>query len=201
MYPAPPRGGWEVPARTALCSEWLCRGATISDPLKACLSVAYLQKKNKNKLTKRTKPPKQHSHHHKSTHDDTPRITGFEILKLPRLSARDERHLHRQLPSPGTAWSPRGSNIRWRGSSDVRSGTLKVNVLNSRCPRNNKTAYLCSPPSSAQRCPRESHWANWWSWEGKRVHWVQVPRCWQHEVQGSLCEERPGLAPARHGQF
>lgn len=43
--------GREVPASKALCSEWwLCRGTTISDPIKASLFLlAYLQKKTKPK--------------------------------------------------------------------------------------------------------------------------------------------------------
>jgi len=59
---------------------------------------------------------KQNKTKQKSIHEDTPRIIDFEILKLSRLSPREERHLHRQPPSPGTAWSPRGSNLGWWGS-------------------------------------------------------------------------------------
>lgn len=49
--------GREVPARRALCSEQLCREATLSDPIKASLfPLAYLRKKksqqNKSQYTK-----------------------------------------------------------------------------------------------------------------------------------------------------
>lgn len=49
--------GREVPARRALCSEQLCREATLSDPIKASVfPLAYLQKKkskqNKSQYTK-----------------------------------------------------------------------------------------------------------------------------------------------------
>lgn len=45
--------GREVPVSKALCSEWwLCRGTTISDPIKASLFLlAYLRKKNQTKTS------------------------------------------------------------------------------------------------------------------------------------------------------
>ena len=33
------------------------------------------------------------------------------------------------------------------------------------------------------------------------LHWVQVPRHWQWGLQGSPCEERPGLPHAGHSQL
>lgn len=33
------------------------------------------------------------------------------------------------------------------------------------------------------------------------LHWVFIARCWQWGLWGNLCEERPGLPHAGHGQF